>query len=650
MIMKLKYIFLFSATLLMGTACSDFLDKEPISDNVDGNFFTAENQLEPYCNNMYGLLPDHGTGTGTFGYFTTDNNSDDMTTVNQVDNFLPQRVQVPSSGSYGSFSTIRTCNLFLERTQENLENGTLSNDDNVKHYIGEMYFFRAYVYFSLLKAYGDFPIVTEVLTDGDYAANVEANKRKPRNEVARFILSDLDQAIERLYPKSNGFTAHRLNRECALLFKSRVALYEATWEKYHAGTARVPGGPGWPGDAASFTTDLNTEINFFLDEAIKSAKEVGDASSLMPDYAGLYSQTDLSGQRNEVLLWRMYSEDAKVQNQVVGATHGYGSIDTENGTYIFVHGDNTGFTRSLVDSYLMADGLPIYASSNYQGDKSLVSTMAGRDQRLVTSVAKPGDKIMTYNGQNIMYQYPGLTSAAGGIRVTSTGYIPRKGWIDNDVVYNNAYPLALPIFRAAEAYLNYIEAYYLKNNSLEDATLDKYWKALRSRAGVDTDYKKTIAATDLTKEIDLARYSGTQLVDATLYNIRRERRSELIAEGMRRDDLYRWRALDMMQNYWVEGMNYWDEFHTDFENACTVCKLTYSAPNDASVSKYLRPQGKNELVNKYNGYCFETANYLSPLSYDVFRLSTPEEGGDVSTSVVYQNPGWPVEAGGFAIQ
>lgn len=650
MIMKLKYIFLFSATLLMGTACSDFLDKEPISDNVDGNFFTAENQLEPYCNNMYGLLPDHGTGTGTFGYFTTDNNSDDMTTVNQVDNFLPQRVQVPSSGSYGSFSTIRTCNLFLERTQENLENGTLSNDDNVKHYIGEMYFFRAYVYFSLLKAYGDFPIVTEVLTDGDYAANVEANKRKPRNEVARFILSDLDKAIERLYPKSSSFTAHRLNRECALLFKSRVALYEATWEKYHAGTARVPGGPGWPGDAASFTTDLNTEINFFLDEAINSAKEVGDASSLMQDYAGLYNQTDLSGQRSEVLLWRMYSEDAKVQNQVVGATHGYGSVQTENGTYIFVHGDNTGFTRSLVDSYLMADGLPIYASSNYQGDKSLVSTMAGRDQRLVTSVAKPGDKIMTYNGQNIMYQYPGLTSAAGGIRVTSTGYIPRKGWIDNDVVYNNAYPLALPIFRAAEAYLNYIEAYYLKNNSLDDATLDKYWKALRSRAGVDTDYKKTIAATDLSKEIDLARYSGTQLVDATLYNIRRERRSELIAEGMRRDDLYRWRALDMMQNYWVEGMNYWDEFHTDFENACTVCKLTYSAPNDASVSKYLRPQAKNDYVIKNNGYCFETANYLSPLSYDVFRMSTPEEGGDVSTSVVYQNPGWPVEAGAYALQ
>ena len=121
MIMKLKYIFLFSATLLMGTSCSDFLDKEPISDNVDGNFFIAENQLEPYCNNMYSLLPDHGTGTGTFGYFTTDNNSDDMTTVDQVDNFLPQRIQVPSTGSYTMFDTIRNCNLFLERTDENIK-------------------------------------------------------------------------------------------------------------------------------------------------------------------------------------------------------------------------------------------------------------------------------------------------------------------------------------------------------------------------------------------------------------------------------------------------------------------------------------------------------------------------------------------------
>mgnify|MGYP002224116724 FL=1 len=34
------------------------------------------------------------------------------------------------------------------------------------------------------------------------------------------------------------------------------------------------------------------------------------------------------------------------------------------------------------------------------------------------------------------------------------------------------------------------------------------------------------------------------MIDKTLYNIRRERRCEFIAEGMRKDDLLRWRSLD----------------------------------------------------------------------------------------------------------
>ena len=50
-----------------------------------------------------------------------------------------------------------------------------------------------------------------------------------------------------------------------------------------------------------------------------------------------------------------------------------------------------------------------------------------------------------------------------------------------------------------------------------------------------------------------------------MYNIRRERRCELIEEGMRMADLKRWRALDQLdyQNfpneaYRVSGMNLWE--------------------------------------------------------------------------------------------
>jgi hypothetical protein len=58
------------------------------------------------------------------------------------------------------------------------------------HYLGEMYFFRAYIYFTKLVALGDFPILKHWISE-DYETVREASKRRPRNEVARFIIQDL---------------------------------------------------------------------------------------------------------------------------------------------------------------------------------------------------------------------------------------------------------------------------------------------------------------------------------------------------------------------------------------------------------------------------------------------------------------------------
>lgn len=106
------------------------------------------------------------------------------------------------------------------------------------------------------------------------------------------------------------------------------------------------------------------------------------------------------------------------------------------------------------------------------------------------------------------------------------------------------------IYRGVEAYLNYLEAYYMKNGNVTGKAA-QYWRAVRERAGVDPDFTKTINATDLSQETDWGKYSGGQVVDATLLNIRRERRCEFIGEGMRWDDLVRWRSMDhlLTKNY-----------------------------------------------------------------------------------------------------
>ena len=75
--------------------------------------------------------------------------------------------------------------------------------------------------------WGDLPIVKEVFPD-DEAILVAACKRMPRNEVARFILEDLDTAID--YMSDNFESRHtRISKDVAILMKSRVALFEGSW-------------------------------------------------------------------------------------------------------------------------------------------------------------------------------------------------------------------------------------------------------------------------------------------------------------------------------------------------------------------------------------------------------------------------------------
>lgn len=56
------------------------------------------------------------------------------------------------------------------------------------------------------------------------------------------------------------------------------------------------------------------------------------------------------------------------------------------------------------------------------------------------------------------------------------------------------------VFRGVEAMLNYMEACYEKNSNL-DATAESYWKAIRTRAGVDPDFNKTIALLIILKKM-----------------------------------------------------------------------------------------------------------------------------------------------------
>lgn len=234
----------------------------------------------------------------------------------------------------------------------------------------------------------------------------------------------------------------------------------------------------------------------------------------------------------------------------------------------------------------------------------------------------------------------------------NTGYALRKGLNPDGKYTNNTQSIVGSIiFRTAEAYLNYIEAYYELHGSL-DSYAEKYWKAIRRRAGIDEDYTKTIRLTDMSKEAetDWGAYSGGEIIDATRYNIRRERRCELMAEGLRSMDLHRWRSMDQMitKPYHILGMNLWQEMYGwDWYKDSNGNSILKEGENVSprSFNTYLAPYHitANNIV--YNGYKWNMAHYLDPIAAEHFLVTSSES--DLNSSPIYQNPGWPMTGGGI---
>lgn len=660
------------------TSCNDLLDMKPISQITPGAYYQNADQLAAYLNNYYDSylqMPYSGSMSHSWGQWNEGKAKSDWDTDiycwggGNTSLFADDHWEVSSGKALqGYYGGVRVYNYFINTVLKQIENGTLPNSEEVKNYLGEAYFFRALVYFRIMALYGDIPVITEVLPDENNVI-VENSKRTPRNEVARFILSDLDKAIEMCYTRSK-FNGQRVNREAAQLIKSRIALFEGTFEKYHRGSGRVPGDANWPGAKMSYnqgkTFNQEAEVKFFLTEAMNAAKEVADNADLAENnhkidpvygdkddwnpYFNLFSQPSLANV-NEALMWKQYNKD-------LGFYHLTG--------HSMVTGQNTGFTRSFIQTFLMKNGMPIYAdNSGYHGDVTLDNVKADRDERL--QLFMWGESTPTYCDPEMtgveagkplpVYMEEDETDAAHITNTDAstrciTGYQQRKYYTydaEQTRYSEQSTTNACPIMRSAEALLNYMEADYELNGRL-DSKSQEYWRTLRTRAGVDTDFQKTIDATDLSKEMDFGRYSGTKLVDKTLYNIRRERVTELFSEGLRFADLIRWRGFDnMLTTKWIpEGCNFWDNMYKHYDP-----EIKCNGENDAVVSakslgKYLRPYSKsmqpaNELKD---GYKWHEAYYLYPIGITDIRTASADRS--LENSNLYQNLYWPVSAGGHA--
>lgn len=591
----LKNILLICLSFAAMMSCNDdFMERYPLDEINDENFWTTEQDLELYCNSFYAeYISGFGYGWGSsrpapfeyteaaiaYGDIITDNaapNSYSKIAANEYNSHISG-----GSGSGGwNWVQMRRLNYFLE----NYNRADISVEAKNK-YLAEIYFFKAWDYFEKVKLFGDVPWLSKVLQTN--SPEVMA-ARTPRAQVMDSVLFILNKSIEWL-PEKGSAKAGRINKDVALQLKSRICLYEGTYRKYHKNLGL---------DGAKFLNEAVTACEALMTKGY-SLYKIADKSNVYNSLFGQYSYAN----NPEILLWKEYNADKKLG---VAFSRYY----TQNLRH------QHGATRSLVDEYLCADGQPISVSPLFQGHETVQKEMTDRDPRLRQTICNFGEymlestKVMGSNNAPV----PNLPGLSGN--KCPTGYRVAKWFfnepLDWDRVTNGMQ--ACPVFRYAEVLLNYAEAKYELGQCTQEV-VDKTINVIRARVDMPA-LKVNSIPQDPALDLRYSTYCG-YVPAPLLREIRRERRVEFAFENFRWDDLMRWKAGRFLEVP-VEGIKF---VQSQFPKV-VVNKDVY-----LSSEGFIMPYFKTLP----NGRQFdESKQYLFPIPIEDLVLNPN----------LAQNPGW----------
>ncbi|RIJ47077.1 RagB/SusD family nutrient uptake outer membrane protein [Maribellus luteus] len=496
--LKLLIGFIGLSAFLWSCDNDDFLERYPLDQVTDAVFFKHSSDMEIYMNQFYnrGIFPLKYYSRGDVG-------SDIHMTGRSIDSRLEGTLTI-NAGPGLAYGSIRGVNYFFDNYKK-----CEDEFETYKQYMGEAYFFRAYLYFGLLKNFGDVQWISTVL---ETSSPELFEARDPRNYVADKIIADLDSAALYLSnEKTNGHS--RLNKWTALLLQSRVALYEGTWEKYHAND---PFGVDNPQPEKYFNKVVEATEKI-MNSGLYDIYSTGSPET---DYVDLFGLRDYSN-NSEVMFWSKMNIDLGV--------HSHRTLDYLSWPRAM------GLTKSLADSYLCVDGQPIAVSPLFQGYATIATEATNRDPRFYQTIFTPDAPWLIKDGNTTNWVYIYNKLFTNEDLTAPTGYQRRKDYNPNAVYHDMNFEETPSIqFRYAEVLLNFVEA-KAELGSLIQNDIDRSVKKLRDRVGMPNLQINSIVPDPNWEFPDLS---------PVINEIRRERKIELVLEEFRFDDIARWAAAD----------------------------------------------------------------------------------------------------------
>lgn len=577
------------------SSCNDWLDKTPLSDITEENYFRTETDLQLFSNNFYNTILDKSPYDQQSDVYVQQELSDELLGgSNRI---------VPASGGGWTWTALRNVNTLLGNIDK------CEDEEAAVKYSALARFFRAYFYFDKVKRFGDVPWYDKEL----FSSDEELYKaRDSRELVMTNMLADIDYAIENLPAKEEETSSpFRVNRWAALALKARFCLYEGTYRKYH-----------------NVSLDGH-DYAYYLEQAVKAAEELINGGKYH-----LYSTSN----PEEDYLMLFAAEDANPDEYILAIKFDYGMSLYHNATAhtLVPTQGRPGLPRKLINAYLMKDGTPFTDRAGWE-KMPFTEEVKDRDPRLAQTVRTPG------------YHRIGQTEIlAPDLSVSVTGYQPVKFVQDptasgGQVDRNDRSTCDLPVFRYAEVLLNYAEA-KAELGTLTQADLDKTVNVIRDRVAMPhLDMAAANANPD--SYLSSAEYGYTNVTGSNqgvILEIRRERAIELTQEGFRFDDLVRWKAGSCV-NQSITGMYFPGAGEYDLSGDGVTDVVLYTGDTkpdkkDAQVYKIgsdiVLTEGESGYVDYHHNISRtafnEERDYLYPIPINERSLNPN----------LTQNPGW----------
>ena len=362
-----------------------------------------------------------------------------------------------------SYTAIADVNMYLEKLDQTDISDWQYNADyknwmaQMELFPYELRFLRAWFYFELFKTYGDVPLVTTTLTNGQ-ANNIA---RTPADQIVKFIVEECD-AIAPYLPESYGTEygseVGRATRIAAFALKARTLLY-------YASPLHNPNG-----DKSRWQKAAEA-CKYILDNASVWGLKLSTYGALW-GHEAFYNPELIFG------LGRGESNEFEMANYPIGV---------ENGS------SGNCPSQSFIDQYEYQDNGETFAE-RYPGSINLndVDPYDGLDPRFALTVVKNGDEWPSNGAQKKAIEtFVGGYNGAPKYGATPTGYYLRKyvdgscvTTADNQTTRRHTWIL----FRLSEFYLDYAEAVYNATGSANNAeygmTANEAVNVLRKRADI----------------------------------------------------------------------------------------------------------------------------------------------------------------------